>query len=306
MSEFRKFPSVPRLGHVDTDGIFDGPVMATVKLDGANASIWLDDNGVMQLGSRNQQLGPGESFRGFREWASGHEEAVRGVLGHYPGCNLFGEWLVPHKVKYEKAAYERFYVFGIRSPDGSVMYESLGAFSAALAVLSAHDLETTECVAWIDLSGPEGTQAAASEAAEALLNEKRLAPHHEGVVVTALGPHSSTSRRAKLVRRAFKEIAHQKTSFGSGDPIEAALAELFVTTARVEKAMERVASDRGAEYCVKFTGQALNYVHDDVLREEMLTLDRKARKSKRPFDFGEFKRVCDEVAKRELVGLGQL
>ena len=74
--EFKTYPKIHRLGKEETDGLIEGTeetLFLTIqeKIDGANTSIWMDKDGVVQCGSRTRQLPADESFNGFVEWAKG-------------------------------------------------------------------------------------------------------------------------------------------------------------------------------------------------------------------------------------------
>lgn len=50
---FHPYQHVEKLGTAEVDGILDGTVYVFPKLDGANASVWLDD-GEVKCGSRGE------------------------------------------------------------------------------------------------------------------------------------------------------------------------------------------------------------------------------------------------------------
>lgn len=62
------YPKIHRLGKEEVEGILDYPVTVQEKIDGANASIWLED-GEIKLGTRNNEV---EDFRGLREYVENH------------------------------------------------------------------------------------------------------------------------------------------------------------------------------------------------------------------------------------------
>ena len=78
------------------------------KVDGANAAIRYDadiDSIVAQ--SRKNILNISNNLRGFYEFTQTLDvNKVREVLGD--NLVLFGEWLVPHTVKYPDEAYNKF------------------------------------------------------------------------------------------------------------------------------------------------------------------------------------------------------
>lgn len=66
MSKFKKYQSLERLGTQATDGITDGIVHVFFKIDGTNASLWMD--GRVRGGSRNRELALENDNAGFLNW----------------------------------------------------------------------------------------------------------------------------------------------------------------------------------------------------------------------------------------------
>lgn len=77
--EFMSFPKIARLNR---------DVVVTEKIDGTNAQIFIDDDGVIIAGSRSRWITPQEDNFGFAKWVQANEEELR-KLG--PG-NHYGEW----------------------------------------------------------------------------------------------------------------------------------------------------------------------------------------------------------------------
>jgi len=77
--EFQKFSKIPRLSR--------GCVI-TEKIDGTNASIYIDEDGEFLTGSRNRWITPEDDNYGFARWANENKEQLMGlgVGWHY------GEW----------------------------------------------------------------------------------------------------------------------------------------------------------------------------------------------------------------------
>ena len=119
---FRKYEKIHRLGKEETDGILTPGenVIITVqeKIDGANASIWQDEAGNLQRGSRNRALPEDESFNGFKEWVEDNHDKLQAVFAEYPNIRLYGEWLVRHSIAYNSTAYQKFYLFDVYGEEG--------------------------------------------------------------------------------------------------------------------------------------------------------------------------------------------
>lgn len=90
------------------------------KLDGANASIWLDKDGELHYGSSNRDLSlKDEAFRGFKDWVDKHKEQFTAIIETFSSlhgipCTIYGEWLVPHTVKnYNEDMWHKFWIFDV-------------------------------------------------------------------------------------------------------------------------------------------------------------------------------------------------
>ena len=54
--EFKKYQHVERYGTTEVENIEVGMTYVFPKIDGTNSSVWLDNKGIVQCGSRNRQL----------------------------------------------------------------------------------------------------------------------------------------------------------------------------------------------------------------------------------------------------------
>lgn len=77
--EFESFGKVPRLSR---------EIIITEKIDGTNAQIAIDEDGNMQVGSRNRWITPESDNFGFAAWARDNKEELLGLgVGRH-----YGEW----------------------------------------------------------------------------------------------------------------------------------------------------------------------------------------------------------------------
>lgn len=117
MSGFKRFLHIERLDTEETEGILDGHVIVTPKIDGANSSVWLGDDGVVRAGSRNHPLSIEEDSYYFAAWVQSDEpEAIelREFCAAHPSLIVFGEFLVPHAIRdYDKWAWKHLFVFDV-------------------------------------------------------------------------------------------------------------------------------------------------------------------------------------------------
>ena len=88
-------------------------IVTQEKIDGANFSIRYDkeDNSVKAF-SRKKELNFSNNLRGAWEWSQKLSvDLIKNVLGD--NLVLFGEWLVPHTVKYPDDKYQNAYFFDV-------------------------------------------------------------------------------------------------------------------------------------------------------------------------------------------------
>lgn len=124
---FRKYQSVAkphRLLMRDLEKYMTSALRVFPKVDGANASVWLKDDGTVGYGSRNRDLSVGdEGFNGFKEFVEANELTLQAMLEHFEestehAVTIYGEWMVPHSVKdYEEYVWKKFWIFDVMFED---------------------------------------------------------------------------------------------------------------------------------------------------------------------------------------------
>src|SRR4051812_35005769 len=105
MNGFRSYGKIHRLGKEEVEGILSGLCHIQEKVDGANTSIWLAENGELKMASRTRILGD-EEFNGFVPWVKAHP-LIEDYLRNNPKHRLYGEWLVRHTIAYKETAYRK-------------------------------------------------------------------------------------------------------------------------------------------------------------------------------------------------------
>ncbi|MBU0777829.1 hypothetical protein KKF82_06185 [Patescibacteria group bacterium] len=115
---FKEYMHIERLGNDEVGGILNGECYVFPKIDGTNASVWMDD-GYIRAGSRKRELRLEEDNAGFCEFATMDQlDVFQAFLTDYPHLRIYGEWLVPHTLRtYRKDAWRKFYVFDVYDHD---------------------------------------------------------------------------------------------------------------------------------------------------------------------------------------------
>lgn len=109
---FKKYQHIARLDDTETEGILDGNVYIFPKIDGTNASLWYKD-GQIHCGSRRVELSLEADNYHFYEQLHKDPRFIE-FFQKYPQVRLFGEFLVPHQIKYyDKDAWRKFYIFDV-------------------------------------------------------------------------------------------------------------------------------------------------------------------------------------------------
>lgn len=81
------------------------------KLDGANASIWWDyKRDQITCGSRNKELSTTDTLNGFYNWVQALPVIVKSWI-KLNTIRIYGEWMTPHSMRYDKDIWYEFIAF---------------------------------------------------------------------------------------------------------------------------------------------------------------------------------------------------
>lgn len=275
---FQKYLHLERFGTDAVDGINVGLCHIFPKLDGTNASFWMDDEGVFHCASRNRKLDLHNDNAGFMNWAI-QQENLKEMARTFRNHRFFGEWLVPHSLKtYRDDAWRQFYLFDVQNPEGDFLtyntYEAicigfkvkyipctLQAKNPTYEVLHKHALENTF-----------------------LLQEGK--GYGEGIVIKQYGwiNRYGNPAFAKLVTQAFKE-AHVEVMGGQKievDLVEEKIAQEFITPHLVEKVIAKIRTEEGT-FSAKHIPRLLQTVFHDLVTEELWEAVKKHKYPKIDF-----------------------
>jgi hypothetical protein len=265
---FIGYPHIERLTSDEVDGLLIGACYVFPKIDGTNASVWLED-GEIRAGSRTRELSTEQDNAGFFD-AIRQDERIKALLTEYPTWRIYGEWLVPHTLRtYRQDAWRKFYVFDILGNDRFVTYDEYAP------VLDRYGIDYIPLLVRVE-NPTEEWLVKKLESNTFLIQDG--AGVGEGLVVKRYDFVNRYGRTtwAKIVRNEFKE-ANGKV-FGAGTVemkggIEAELAQEFVTLGRIDKILEKMRED--APFTSKRIPELFNRVWNDVITEEMWGIVKK-------------------------------
>ena len=132
--KFEKYQHIEKLGTATTKGILNGTVHILPKLDGTNTSVYLNDNGEVEVASRNRVLTFEHDNVGDYKYVMSQNK-FKDYLSKFPRHRLFGEWLVPHTIKnYVDSAWRKLYIFDVIDEDvyGNESYLTYDEYSPLL------------------------------------------------------------------------------------------------------------------------------------------------------------------------------
>jgi hypothetical protein len=266
---FKQYPKIHRLGAEETDGILYGTCHIEEKIDGANTSIWVDQDGV-HTGSRTREI-TGMEFRGFNEYVNGHA-GIQQLLKEHPTYRLYGEWLVPHTVQYKETVYKEWYMFDII--DESNTNNSWMNADDVIAIADKYQIKHPALFAVVE----DPTVEQILE----YVGKSELGTVGEGVVIKN---HAFVNKfgdmcYAKMVTEKFKE--ENSLVFGGNNKHSERYWEMycvnkFVTLERVRKIVNKLnpTLTNGERLGMQHIPRILGMVYHDIITEDAWEIAKK-------------------------------
>jgi hypothetical protein len=282
-------------------------IVGTEKLDGANASFWVDEHMKVHAYSRKTELDEHNTLRGFYTYIKKFVEEAGPHLFN-PNFVYFGEWLVSHSIKYKDDSYNQFYLFDI--------YDKKLDWS--LGYLGALEVYDKCCFGWSD-SGIKMAPMLCRVAFQSyddleeiqydLKNESRYSKdgNMEGIVFSdldCLNDDGDGYFRIKFVNQEFKEIKFAKHEKTQQKP-EMELAYKFskyLTVARINKKINEVLDENPnvvfdmTVFKTQTPGEITERVYNDILKEGVDLPLEDMEKNKKYFMKSTRKSVCRVLA----------
>ena len=265
MGEIKKYTDIIRLGHRSTVGVLNEGdyITITEKLDGANASLKLNEENKIDGFSRNGPVNESNTLRGYYNWI---KDNIKPELLN-PKYRYFGEYLASHKIQYKPECYQKFYLFSIYDDD--------------LQEYLSDDITESEAIRLglnivpILYKG----QYISFEHLMSFVGKSDMAINFgEGIVVKNVKYKDKYGHQCfvKLVHEEFVEIQKQKPPKDPNRPAtpEQEFANMCVTKARVDKMLYKLVdegvleSDFGIEDMRLILQNLGNRIYEDILKEE--------------------------------------
>lgn len=291
MGEFLRYPHLERFGNLEVENVEIGETYVFPKLDGTNASMWMDGDGKFHYGSRNRELSLQKDNAGFMAtMMEDYGINYRSYLCSWSHHILYGEWLVPHTLKgYKDDAWNRFYVFDVFDKEKQ---RFLG-YDEYVSNLQSLELDYIPCYRKVRNGDYEMFQRIAKEVRFLLQDSQEFG---EGVVIKNYNYQNKFHRTtwAKLVLSEFKE--ENSKAFGPDVlgtiSVEEALVDKLVTKTLVDKEYQKLEVEG---WSGKRIPQLLETVYRCLIVEELY--DYLKKNIKEPINFKVVKHFVVEKIK---------
>lgn len=276
---FYKYMHLERLGTSEVDGIEVGTCHVFPKLDGTNASVWMDAEGNIKAGSRSRELSTKKDNAGFYAWVIENEDWFRKALEKKPQLTLYGEWLVPHSLKtYEDDAWRRFYIFDVFNRE-TKQYTTYDLYKGWL---DEHGFDYLSPLAIVRNGSYEDFEKCLEKNTHFIKQGMGVG---EGVVIKNYSFQNDFGRVvwAKLITNAFKEKHHKEMGAPEVGQMttEERIVDEFVTQHLFDKVYAKIENESG--WSSKMIGKLLGVVWHDLVTEEIWEITKRYKNPKIDF-----------------------
>ena len=308
-----KFLHVVRLDEVSDLLTASGDKYVFPKLDGTNATVWADNEGVVHAGSRNRELSTDKDNAGFYKHVMESEtmEPIRRFCVDNPFMVVCGEWLGGKAGHIKSYLNKEFYVFDMKlaticnsETEKHFGYLPYNIYSKAIAKYGYQYIIPPLRVYQDGVSVTVEDIARIADANHFNLPDDVVG---EGVVVKNYGYLSrfGNYEEGKIVREEFKERKGQKSnkSIAENSNIEQAIVDDLVSSSDIQKCINKVSDVLGEEFSKsngKMVGMVMEMAFSDLLSEEACVIAKKY--GKYPIVLNDVKRFVYAKA-RSVIGL---
>ena len=266
---FLRYPHLERYGNIEVEGIEFGTTHIFPKLDGTNASMWMDEDSQIRFGSRNRQLSLDNDNAAFMQTMLDDPTKADyfGFLLVNPELRLYGEWLVPHTLKgYRDDAWRRFYVFDVYD-ESKNRFLSYDEYKPLLDEYPGIDY--IPCIKIIKNGTADQFQYEIQHARFVLKDDCKTG---EGIVIKNYAWENKFKRQtwAKIIAGEFKDQFHKQWGPAEleGKVNEEILVTKAVTPQLVEKEYAKIVNEQEG-WSSKYIPRLLETVFYCVVKEEL-------------------------------------
>ncbi len=275
----KSFMDIERYKTSFNDGFEKGDhIVIQEKIDGANCAVRYDgETDMVMAQSRKNILSLENNLRGFWEWSQTlPKETVKAVLGS--NLVLFGEWLVPHSVKYPEERYNKAYFYDVYDTENGcyLPQDKVKEIITQLNLTYVPVFYDGEFVSWEHCIGFVGKTELGGEYGEGIVIKNQTKLNN---------PNTRLPFYTKIVGAKFAETKGHTQKVIDPEKIKAveenkALAETIVTKARVAKLLNKfvdegiLPEDWSSKEMPVIAKNLTKAVYDDCVKEESETVSK--------------------------------
>lgn len=293
---YKSYQHIEKLGTIETDGILNGEVHLSYKIDGSNGCIFLKDDDTLGFGSRNRELSLLNDNMGFMANFVLNTELYSkflNILKEHKNYIIYGEWLVLVTIKrYKEDAWRKFYVFDILDTENGRYLP----FDEYKKILDKYSLLYIPEIAVLNNPSVEDIKEYLDKTGDFLITDGL----GEGIVIKNYDYKNKYGRMtwAKILTEDFREVKKETRNNNhiakEEGNIEHDIINLFLTPEHVLKEKHKLEEKYGG-WSTKNIFELLNRVFDEFLNDDLQLI---IKKYKNPvIDFKKMKRCSDEFVK---------
>ena len=291
--QYKSYQHIEKLGNKEVEEILKGKCSIQPKIDGTNGVVWLGDDGIIHAGSRRRDLTLDNDNAGFYNTVI-KDDNIRKYLLDHKDHYLYGEWLVPHTIRYyHPESWKHFYVFDIFSYDrGYIPYDEYSK------ELDKYGISYIPEIISIDNPTMEDLTKYLKET-KYLIPEDKMS---EGIIIKNYEYRNQYGRctYAKIVAEEFfntKSILRMKNHEAKDKTSEKDIVTMMLSEPLIRKEFAKIKLAYPDARRQELIGRTLNTIFHVFIHEELLDYIEK----KKPLiNFYYLKKECDERIKEVL------
>ena len=291
--QYKSYQHIEKLGNKEVEGILKGKCSIQPKIDGTNGVVWLGDDGIIHAGSRRRDLTLDNDNAGFYNTVI-KDDNIRKYLLDHKDHYLYGEWLVPHTIRYyHPESWKHFYVFDIFSYDrGYIPYDEYSK------ELDKYGINYIPEIISIDNPTMEDLTKYLKET-KYLIPEDKMS---EGIIIKNYEYRNQYGRctYAKIVAEEFfntKSLLRMKNHEAKDKTSEKDIVTTMLSEPLIRKEFAKIKLAYPDARRQELIGRTLNTIFHVFIHEELLDYIEK----KKPLiNFYYLKKECDERIKEVL------
>ena len=291
--QYKSYQHIEKLGNKEVEGILKGKCSIQPKIDGTNGVVWLGDDGIIHAGSRRRDLTLDNDNAGFYNTVI-KDDNIRKYLLDHKDHYLYGEWLVPHTIRYyHPESWKHFYVFDIFSYDrGYIPYDEYSK------ELDKYGISYIPEIISIDNPTMEDLIKYLKET-KYLIPEDKMS---EGIIIKNYEYRNQYGRctYAKIVAEEFfntKSLLRMKNHEAKDKTSEKDIVTTMLSEPLIIKEFSKLKLEYPDIKKQELIGRTLNTIFHVFIHEELLDYIEK----KKPLiNFYYLKKECDERIKEVL------